>query len=192
MKSILDTIIHYLLKQWIITKPYMQNYKKFNNKKLINTRVSSTTYIGNKYFLDLGNNCYIGHFNVIDASNGVKIGNGCQFGSNVSIYSHSSHIAIRLYGEKYVQYHNQHIGYIKGKVDIGAYTFIGSYSLIEPNVTIGKGSLIKAFSHVKQGTYPDFAILEGIPAKIVGDTRQIDEKYLNQNQKLKEYYNEWQ
>lgn len=190
MKTILKKIIYYFSQKY--NTPYMKNYTKFNNKKLNNVRISNTTYIGNKSLLDLGNNCYIGHYNIIDASNKIKIGNGCQFGSHVSIYSHSSHIAIRLYGKEYVNHHNNHIGYIKGSVNIGDYTFIGSYSLIEPNVTIGKGSLIKAFSHVKNGVYPDFAILEGRPAQIVGDTREIDAKFLSQHSELKEYYNEWQ
>lgn len=190
MKTIILKIIRWFFKY--NTEPYMKNYKQFNNKKLKNTRISNTTYIGNKSLLDLGDNCYIGHYNIIDASNGVKINDGCQFSSHVSIYSHSSHIAIRLYGKDYIKYHNNHVGYVKGPVIIGAYSFIGAYSLIHANVNIGKGSLIKAFSHVKKGSYPDFAILEGNPAKVVGDTRQIDDKFLNNHPELKESYNEWQ
>ena len=170
----------------------MINYTKLNQKKLINTRISNTTYIGNKELLDIGNNCYIGHYNIIDASGRVVIEEGCQTGSHVSIYTHSSHIAIRLYGMEYTKHNNQHIGYVRGSVIIGKYTFIGSYSLIDPNVVLGCGSLVKAFSHVKKGLYPDYAILEGAPAKVVGDTRNIDKKYLDNYPKLQKYYDAWQ
>ena len=62
------------------------------------------------------------------------------------------------------------IGYIQGKVNIGKYTFIGPHSTIMPNTTIGKGCIVSAYSYVK-GNYPDFSIISGNPAKIVGDTR---------------------
>jgi acetyltransferase-like isoleucine patch superfamily enzyme len=192
MIAILKKLLLYIRRKIGYNTPYMQNYKKFNNKRLDNTRISNTTYIGNSSLLSLGNNCYIGHYNIIDASNGITIADGCQFGSHISMYTHSSHIAIRLYGKQYTKHHNRHIGYIKGSISIGKYSFIGSYSLIDPDVHLGMGSIVQAFSHVKKGTYPNFAILAGNPAVIIGDTRNIDAKYLANNNELKEYYNEWQ
>jgi acetyltransferase-like isoleucine patch superfamily enzyme len=81
-------------------------------------------------------------------------------------------------------------GYIRGSVDIGAYTFIGPHAIIMPDTTIGKGSIVAAFSYVK-GNFPDFSIIAGNPAKVVGDTRKIDEQYLKEHPELNEYYTEW-
>ena len=160
-----------------------------NGNKLPNTRVSNCTVIGYPQNLEIGDNVFIHHFTVIDASHSLKIGEGCQIGSFVSIVTHSSHIALRLYGKNYTKQKNP-IAYKTGKVSIGAYTFVGPNSIIMPNTSIGKGSLVSAFSYV-QGEFPDFSIIAGNPAKIVGDTRKLDERYLNQNPELREYYNEW-
>ena len=98
---------------------------------------------------------------MLDASNNLHIGEGCQISNYSLILTHSSHIAIRLYGREYI-YNSDHIGYYKGSVSIGAYSFIGAHSVIMPLVKIGIGSLISAYSYVKAGDYPDFAILSKI------------------------------
>ena len=137
-------------------------------KLLAKTRISNTTIIEHKNSLDLGDNVFIGHFNFIEASNGITIKEGCQITNYVSIISHSSHVSIRLYGAKYRE-HSDHEGYVKGSVSLGTYTFVGPHTLIMPGSAIGKGCLIQAFSYVK-GTFPDFSIIGGNPATIIGDT----------------------
>jgi hypothetical protein len=42
-----------------------------------------------------------------------------------------------------------------------------------------------------KGAFPDFAILAGNPAKVVGDTRQFDAKLLAEHPDLKEHYKAW-
>lgn len=39
--------------------------------------------------------------------------------------------------------------------------------------------------------FPDFSIIAGNPAKIIGDTRKLDAQYLEDYLKLKELYYEW-
>jgi UDP-2-acetamido-3-amino-2,3-dideoxy-glucuronate N-acetyltransferase len=48
---------------------------------------------------------------------------------------------------------------------------IGSNATIVPGVTIGKQALVGAGSVVTKDV-PDFAIVAGIPARVIGDTRQ--------------------
>jgi len=81
-------------------------------------------------------------------------------------------------------------GYIKGNLKIGAYSFIGPHAVIMPNTSIGKGSMISSFAYVK-GEFPDFAIISGNPARVIGDTRNLDQKWLNENPELKPLYSEW-
>ena len=161
----------------IIHQPFMVYgfYNRVDKKFKKETRVSSNTVIINRKKLDIGNHVWIGHFSLIDSSGSVTLGEGVQTGSHVSIFTHSSHNSIRLLGKKYIE-SNVRIGYLKGEVIIGDYTFIGTGSVIMPNVTIGKGCLIKAGSMVNISV-PDFSIVEGNPARINGSTLSYDEKY---------------
>jgi len=170
-------------------KPIMYSDYKQNKIKLSNVRISNTTFINARENLILNNNTFIGHFNFIEASNGLTIEEGCQITNYVSITTHSSHISIRLYGDEYSNYQDL-IGYIKGPVHIGKYTYIGPHSVIMPNTKIGKGSIITAFSYVK-GDFPDFSIIAGNPAKVIGDTHHIDESYLKANPQLRIFYDKW-
>jgi len=153
------------------------------------TRISSTTHLGNSENLSLGSNVYIGHYNMIDASNGVSIAEGCQLTNYISILTHSSHIAIRLYGSEYTN-QKKPKAYFRGEVKVGKYTFIGPHTVIMPGTEIGKGSLISAYSYVK-GTFEKFSIIAGNPAKRVGDTRELDKPYLEKHPELKEFYDSW-
>lgn len=191
MFNLLNGIKIYLYNKLAnITKPHMiRGFKRFDGVFLEKTRISNTTYIDCSEKLYLEDNVFIGHYNYIDASNKLTIEEGCQITNFVSILTHSSHISIRLYGMDYQKFSNLK-GYVKGEVFIGAYSFIGPHSVIMPNVKIGKGCMVCAFSFVK-GQFPDFSIIAGNPAKIVGDTRNIDETYLKENPELQSYYNEW-
>lgn len=170
-----------------IVQPQMVwGFERFDGLYLKKTRISNTTYLGNKESLVIEDNVFIGHYNFIDASNIIKIKEGCQITNFVSILTHSSHISIRLYGKEYTNFSNLK-GYLKGDVYIGEYSFIGPHSLIMPNTKIGKGCIVTAYSNVK-GQFSDFSIISGNPAKVVGDTRKLDESYLNEYPDLQKFY----
>lgn len=180
-------LIFHLLKH---VRPVMiGNYKDSKGKKISQTRVgSSSTIIGNKG-LTLSKNVFIGQYNFIEATNGIVIGTGCQITNFVSVLSHSSHKAIRLYGHQYTSIADKkHYGI--GSVEIGSFTFIGPHSVIMPSTRIGKGSLVAAYSYV-QGEFPDYSIIGGNPAKVIGDTRKMDKEALITNPELQCYYDEW-
>jgi len=170
-------------------KPTMiGGFKRFDGVFLKKTRISNTTFIDHPERLLIEDNVFIGHHNYIEASNGLSIGEGCQITSFVSITTHSSHQSIRLYGANYAG--QNMLAYVKGKVEIGKYTFIGPHSVIMPNTKIGKGSMVAAYSYV-QGEFPDFAIIAGNPAEIKGDTRNLDKEYLEKYPELLENYKQW-
>lgn len=160
-----------------------------NDKKIIDrTGVSSSTFIDYPQFLKLGKGVYVGHHNFLEASNGLQIEDGCQITNFITITTHSSHVSIRLYGQQYAG--SDMVGYVEGAVKIGKYTFVGPHSTIMPGTTIGKGSLIAAYSYV-QGEFPDFSIIAGNPAIVIGDTRKKDQAILEKHPELKNYYNDW-
>lgn len=159
-----------------------------NGKRITHTRISNTSFIDHPENLVLGENVFIGHFNFLEASNGITIEEGCQLTTYINMTSHSSHMAIRLYGKNYHQ--PNHEVYERGSIYIGKYTFIGPHSTIMPKTKVGKGSLIAAYSYLK-GEYPDFAIISGNPAKVIGDTRSLDERQFRQHPELRAFYDEW-
>lgn len=180
--------IRFHIFKWF--KPTMVgNYKRFDGVRLLNTRISNTTFFYNEERFLVEDNVFIGHYNFIDASNEITIGTGCQVTNFVSILTHSSHISIRLYGNEYNKVDKMK-AYHTGSVKIGEYTFIGPHSIIMPNTKIGKGCIVSAYSYVK-GDFPDFSIIGGNPAKVIGDTRELDKPYLEQYPELKKYYNKW-
>lgn len=69
------------------------------------------------------------------------------------------------------------IGTIKG-VSIGAFSFVGTGSVIMPGARIGKGCLIGAGTVVR-GEIPDFSIVVGSPGAVVGDTREFCRRHFS-------------
>lgn len=175
-----------------IAKPRMiHGFKsKYTNQFLPNTRISNTTHITYPEKLNIADNVYVGHYGVLESSHGITIGEGCQISTYVLMTSHSSHQSLRLYGSHYIENNGKHIGYLTGSIIIGKYTFVGAFATIMPNTKIGAGSIVSAYSYVK-GEFPDFAIIAGNPAIVVGDTRDLDREYLEKYSELALYYNEW-
>ena len=172
----------------LIQKPFMVYgfYNRVTNKFHKNTRIGSTSKLICKAKLNMGDNIWIGHYCLLDASNGLDIGKGVQTGSHISIYTHSSHISVRLLGESYLS-SDDRIGYINGAISIGEYTFIGDSSIIFPGLNIGKGCLIKAGS-VVNSSIPDFSIVSGSPAKVVGCVIDLDKKFFGNEMVKKTYF----
>ena len=140
------------------------------------SRISTHTRVEGRDRLLLGDHVFIGHFNFIDASGGLQIGTGCQLTNFVSVLSHSSHLALRLERERY-HGHASPAGLQRAATELGEWSFIGPHSTIAPGSRIGRGVLVKAHSFVS-GEVPDFAIVEGQPGRVVGDTRELDRAWM--------------
>jgi len=143
------------------------------------TRISSSVVLGDAHNISIGDNVWIWHHSIVDGSNGVSIGEGCQIGAWVGIFTHGSQVSVRLYGNKYINTNKEdRKGYTRAGVKIGQYAFIGAGATIMPGVSIGNGALVAAGAIVSCDV-PDFGIARGSPAKVVGDVRKLDEKYWN-------------
>ena len=164
-------------------------YETFDRKLQKHTRISNFSHLSNKENIWIGDHAFIGHFNYIDGYQKVHIGDGTQITNHISILTHSSHNAIRLYGDQYATSTELTEGIVSGEVYIGDYTFIGPNSTIMPGTSIGKGSIVSAHSYV-EGQFPENSILRGQPAKVVGSTIDIDKSLLEEYPELKNsYYN---
>ena len=156
---------------------------------LSHTRVSTATRIEGGERLDIGDHVYIGPFNFVDASGGLHIGEGCQITTHCALLTHSSHQALRLAGRAYWGASDPP-GYVLRPTAIGRYTFIGPHSVVAPGSRIGRGVIVRGYSYV-DGEVPDFAIVAGQPAKVVGDTRDADAGWLQAHLDARADYDAW-
>jgi acetyltransferase-like isoleucine patch superfamily enzyme len=157
---------------------------------LPHTRIAPSTCIEGEAGLELADHVFIGQFNFVDATAGLRIGEGVQVTNFVSIVTHSSHRSIRLLGRAYASHAGDMPGYVRAPIEIGAYSFIGPHSVIEAGSRIGKGVVVCAHSRVR-GKVPDFAIVAGSPAAVIGDVRTGDFRLLAQHPELAPHYAAW-
>lgn len=114
----------------------------------------SAIIIGNP---TIGRDTWIGHFTIIDGSEGLIIGKNCSIASGAHIYTHSTH-----------QQHTQRKQRLRGNVKIGNNVAIGANAIvmygcrIEDNALIGALSLLRPNTHV--GKHEFWA---GNPAKLI-------------------------
>ena len=157
-------------------------------RSLPGTRISPATCIEHEADLVLEDEVFIGHFNYIEASAGVRIGRGTQVTNFVSIVSHSTHRAVRVAAE--LSDAELDAAVLRAPIVIGERCFVGPHSTVEAGTTLGHGTLVAAHSRVR-GQFPDFAVLAGSPAQVVGDTREADERWLAEHPDLQAAYQRW-
>ena len=165
-------------------------YEDSNNEWRPRTRISDTAYIYCPERIRIADNVFIGHYTILDGTGTMAIEEGCQISAWVGIFTHSSHISIRLYGQHYQEIpEDEKKGYNAKPVSIGKYTYVGAGARIMPGVRVGKGVIISSNAIVTKHVR-DFSVISGIN-NVVGDTRDVDKPYLDDLQLLKSY-EEWQ
>ena len=169
-------------------KPEIIGYLRWNGKDTKGLRISNLTHVSNKGNVSLSKNVFIGHFNYLDGNQKLTIGKSVQITNYVSILIHSSHDAIRLLDERYLDLIN-HECIQRGEVSIGNNTYLGAHSIVMPGTVIGKGCIISGFSYVS-GNIPNYSIVRGIPGKIIGSTKERDKELLKKFPELSNHYYE--
>lgn len=126
-----------------------ERFKEWKPPKIEEGKLSKYNWIvQNKDNLKLGYKTDIGAFTYINAKNGVSIEDYVQIGSHCSIYSVST------------------IDNKEGSVTLKKNCKIGTHSVVMPDVTIGKNSIIGAFSFVNKDI-PENVIALGVPARVI-------------------------
>ncbi len=110
----------------------------------------------------------------------VRIGSGCAIGRGSHVVAHRSvDIGDHVYTGPYVYITDQNHSYantdipvglqwpVDDPVSIGAGSWLGANSVILPGVHLGQNSVVAAGTVVRPGTYPDHAVIAGIPGKVV-------------------------
>ena len=123
--------------------------------------------IRDPYKVTIGNGSVIGDNSILDGRNGIFIGNNVVFASNVSIWT-EQHDHRDPFFRCSTQAH--------GSVVIEDRVWIGPNVVILHSVHIGEGAVVAAGAVVTHDV-PSYAIVGGIPAKIIGE-RNHDLKYV--------------
>lgn len=152
------------------------------------TRMSSTVAVMNESRLAIGDHVWVWHYSILDATEGLSIAEGCQIGSWVGIFSHGSENSIRLLGKQFIHISNtSRLGYTRGSVSIGAYTFIGAGSIVLPGVSVGKGCLIASGTMINKDI-PDYSVVSGRPSEVKTRTIDLDRRFFRKHDFTSTYY----
>ncbi len=108
--------------------------------------------------IKIGKDSIIGEFCVLDGRDKLIIGDHVDIASEVMIYNSEHDI------------NDKYFSPITAPVVIEDYVFIGPRAIILPGVKIGKGAVVAAGAVVTKDV-PPFAIVGGVPAKIIGERR---------------------
>lgn len=127
-----------------------------NNVKI----AKRVTVFGQKeLLLEIGNSTYIGPNTFINGyADKVKIGDNVSIAQNVNIMTDS--------GPNASQVMQKIFPIVKGPVIIEDHVWIGASTIIMPNVSIGRCSVVAANSFVNK-TFPPYSVIGGTPAKLI-------------------------
>ena len=112
--------------------------------------------------ITIGEDTIIGDHAFLDGRAALAIGNHVDIASSVMIYNSEHNVDENDFAaiEKVTV----------APVEIGDYVFIGPRVIILPGIKIGKGAVLGAGAVVTKDV-PDFAIVGGVPAKIIGERK---------------------
>lgn len=138
------------------------NLRRFLCKRMFekvgcNVNIEHGAFFGGGKEIEIGNNSAIGLNARI--SGPLKIGDDVMMGPNVSIFT-QNHETENIYKPMRLQTAP------KEKVTIGNDCWIGANAVILPGVTIGNGVIVGAGAVVTKNV-PDYAVVGGVPAKII-------------------------
>lgn len=159
IKKYLESVITFVLNHFVThipCKPFRKFCYRIAGMKMgRGCHIDMNEFILASHRIKLGDNCHINQSCFIDGRGGVQICN------NVSI----SHYCRIVTGSHDIQNHS--FSYFSKPVYIRDYVWIGIGATILPGVTINRGAVICAGAVVTKEV-PEYAIVAGIPAKIIG------------------------
>jgi maltose O-acetyltransferase len=114
--------------------------------------------------IQIGNDTIIGDHAFLDGRSTLTIGNHVDIASSVMIYNSEHDLEKEDFSARVEP------------VEIGDYVFIGPRVIILPGVKVGLGAIVAAGAVVTKDV-PDFAIVGGVPAKVIGERKNKNPNY---------------
>lgn len=122
----------------------------------------SSIHMGCRFFslknLQIGDDSIVGNGAFLDGRDNLKIGSHVDIASEVMIYNSEHDI------------NSEDFKASCAGVEIEDFCFIGPRVIILPGVRLGKGAVIAAGAVVTKDV-PEFAIVGGVPAQIIGERK---------------------
>jgi len=118
--------------------------------------------------IQIGEDSIIGENAVLDGRDLLTIGDHVDIASEVMVYN-SEH---NINSDNFAKVEEV----VLAPVEIGDYVFIGPRAIILPGVKIGKGAVVGAGAVVTKNV-EDFAIVGGVPAKVIGERKNKNPSY---------------
>jgi len=112
----------------------------------------------------IGEDTIIGYGTFLDGRAALVIGDHVDIASEVMIYNSEHDLDSETFKA------------IEEPVAIGDYVFIGPRVIILPGISIGKGAVVAAGAVVTKNV-DDYAIVGGVPAKVIGERKNKDLHY---------------
>lgn len=114
--------------------------------------------------ISIGEDTIIGEGIVLDGRDKLTIGNHVDIASDVMIYNSEHDV------------HDDNFTAMSSPVKIEDYVFVGPRAIILPGVTIKKGAVVAAGAVVTKDV-EEFAIVGGVPAKVIGERQNKKPSY---------------
>lgn len=172
--KVLNRLYNYLADFGLFWLHLLINFPSHSFRRLL-LRISgakigggSSVHMGCSFFslrnLEIGRDTIIGRGTFLDGRAPLIIGNHVDIASEVMIYNSEHDI------------NSEDFSAITTPVEIGDYVFIGPRAIILPGVKVGRGAVVAAGA-VVTGDVPEFAIVGGVPAKVIGERKNKNLKY---------------
>lgn len=128
----------------------------------------SKIHMGAKFFnpagVEIGADTVIGDRAFLDGRAPLIIGNHTDIASEVMIYNSEHDI------------NDPEFTPLEEAVEIGDYVFIGPRAIVLPGVKVGRGAVVAAGA-VVTADVADFAVVGGVPARVIGERKLRNPKY---------------
>lgn len=177
-RKILNRLYNYVLDfelmiiRWIGHIPSHLLRKLFYKLAGMKIGRGSTVHMWANFFepsgIQIGDDTIVGDHAFLDGRASLRIGNHVDIASSVMIYNSEHNVDDNDFAiiEKVIE----------EPVDIEDYVFIGPRVIILPGVKIGKGAVVGAGAVVTKDVQ-DFAIVGGVPAKVIGERLNKNPNY---------------
>lgn len=129
-----------------------------------NVRFFEGVHVRNPKGIQMGDGCSIGTRVLLDGRMGLTVGKSVVFGYECIIWTLNH------------DYNDTNFCTKGAPVTIGDYAWICSRSIVLPGITIGEGAVVASCAIVTKDV-PPYAIVAGIPAKVVGQREKKNYMY---------------
>lgn len=128
--------------------------------------IGQGTFVNGPENLSIGRSSSVARGSTLDARGGLTIGDDSMIGFECVLVSHT-HESARLDVPMRAQ------GMYSAPIHVGDDVWIGARSIVLPGVTVGDGAIVGAGSVVTRDV-PAFAVVAGVPARMLRDRRRAD------------------